>query len=186
MFQLPSYTASQMSPNVHLLGMSTLKMMVWVLQKQTCLMFSLATTTPSYLWAVGCGLQFSIGLLESPGVGYSGGTGGQYCSRQSWQRHSSPHGTSCSQPARNILLEVASQILGFEPFLGGMRSHYWGRSELDGVVVLLVGHLSLSLPMPCEHCPQSCILSFLYSLLCFSSFIQSHGIYQTQFHCLSG
>lgn len=66
-----------------------------------------------------------------------------------------------------ILLEVASQVRGFEPFLGGMRLHYRGRSELNGVVVLLVGIFSFSLPMPCENCPQSCILSFLYSFMFF-------------------
>lgn len=73
-------------------------------------MFSLATNTPSYLLAVGYGLQFSIGLLEFPRVGYGEGTGGQYCSRQSWQRHSSPCGTSCSLSARNYF--VGSGITG--------------------------------------------------------------------------
>lgn len=163
--------------------MSTLKGWSEYFQR-TRLMFSLATNTPSYLRVVGYGLRFSIGLLESPRVGYSEGTGGQYCSRKSWQRHSSPCGTSCSQPARNYF--VGSGITGPRVWtisgwneialLGPLRARWCGGP--------VGGHLFL-FPCPVSIVPSPAYWAF-YTLLCFSNFIQSRGICQTQFHCLSG
>lgn len=72
------------------------------------------------------------------------------------KRQGRPCGTSSSQPAENILLEVASQVPKFKLFLvlGETGSLYWGCSELEGVAVLWFEHLSLPLPVPCELCPQ--------------------------------
>lgn len=124
--------------------------------EETCLKFSLASNTPSFLQEVVCGLQPFVGLLVSPGAGYGEGTEARCGSRQCWQRQGSPRGTSSSQPAENILLEAASQVPKFKLFLvlGENASLYWGCSELEGVSVLWFEHLSLSLPVPCELCPQ--------------------------------